>query len=339
MTVGFDRTECVCVPGFEYVDSSCVPCDAGYYKAAPSNDECVMCDVDFFSSGGASECTPCPLHEVTDGMQGQTVCLCEAAFERRAGVCEPCSAGAYKADAGDIDCTNCDVDSFASAGGEEHCHPCPANETTNNLTGQQYCVCVAGLTRGATACEPCAVGTAKADAGDHSCEACAVDNIAEAGALQCEPCASTTGTVGDNRVACVCSAGYERDAATLACTHCPEGFFKDAPADEQQCVACPAAGVHGYDRDSITLSSGSTNCTECRENSGVVDNNHTRCFCDAGYEAAVAAGGTTTALPICNPLRSWDVQRCAKRRSVSTVRGKHVCRCGRHADVYTVPAK
>ena len=301
MTVGFDRTECVCVPGFEYVDSSCVPCDAGYYKAAPSNDECVMCDVDFFSSGGASECTPCPLHEVTDGMQGQTVCLCEAAFERRAGVCEPCSAGAYKADAGDIDCTNCDVDSFASAGGEEHCHPCPANETTNNLTGQQYCVCVAGLTRGATACEPCAVGTAKADAGDHSCEACAVDNIAEAGALQCEPCASTTGTVGDNRVACVCSAGYERDAATLACTHCPEGFFKDAPADEQQCVACPAAGVHGYDRDSITLSSGSTNCTECRENSGVVDNNHTRCFCDAGYEAAVAVGDTTTALPICTP--------------------------------------
>ncbi|MGA0980896.1 MAG: hypothetical protein ACO3UX_13210, partial [Candidatus Nanopelagicales bacterium] len=100
--------------------------------------------------------------------------------------------------------------------------------------------------------------------------------------------------MGDDRTDCVCVAGYAFDGT--ACGACPEGEFKATISDVDQCAMCPHAGADGYTRDSITLAAATETCTECPVNSGVIDHDHTQCYCDASF---YDPDGYSSALPTC----------------------------------------
>lgn len=267
-----DYSQCFgeyCAAGqYDDVESGCSDCPLGTYTDLEFNYDCFQCEDGLTTDQvGSTECTP-PTCNVGEGFTDETGCA----------ACEP---GTFN-NAEDLSpCELCAVDTFAAGSGATVCEACGANEGTNDLTGRTVCICAPGYTREGGVCVQCAAGTSKGAFGDEACTACAADSISIAGATECSACASNSVTVGDDRTDCVCVAGYVFDGTV--CSACPEGEFKATISDSDQCAMCPHAGADGYTRDSITLADATETCTECPLNSGVIDHDHTQCYCDASF--------------------------------------------------------
>ena len=95
-------TECMCIPGFERIDTLCVSCNTGFFKNTTSNDMCTQCETGRVSlQGSTSElacvlcasglyvqtqpsglvCTVCPLQSLAKiGGTSVASCTCNPGF-------------------------------------------------------------------------------------------------------------------------------------------------------------------------------------------------------------------------------------------------------------------
>ena len=169
---------------------------------------------------------PVGLAELPNG-----ACGCPAGLEVQAdGECALCSAGSFKAAAGnDIGCTNCPAGTVAPGQGSTACLPCPAG---------QFAVSIAS-----TQCSVCPEGTSSY-AGNASCEICASEFYKEDAADECEPCPKeATCPAGTTVTSMITNYGYWRltDEATT--------FYKCTKDDgESPCVGGDAAACfHGHE--------------------------------------------------------------------------------------------
>ena len=109
--------------------------------------------------------------------------------------CNPCSAGSYKADAGNTSCT-----------------ACAQHETTSTpgASSADACVCAAGYASDSSQCVACAAGTFKDAAEDAACTPCTTHSHSPVGSTSASNCS--------------CVAGYFAESAST-CTPAPVGSW------------------------------------------------------------------------------------------------------------------
>ena len=112
-------TSCQCSPGFEFLSTSCVSCNLGFFKNDTSN----------------STCKSCPSYSNTTAIRSteQSNCTCNPGAFRNASAgsgCSPCTFGFYKAARGD----------------EATCQSCPPRSTTlvQSAVSKNDCLCEPG---------------------------------------------------------------------------------------------------------------------------------------------------------------------------------------------------
>jgi len=224
---------------------------------APAVVEALPCDR-WAPSGDNGVCTPCPLLEVVGAIAGVCVCAAghtaDATWDEGAATlrCQPCAAGAYKADAGDHGCTPCANGDVAAPASEQctscapgaaprnsaTCQPCNDNSSPDSET-LALCVCDPGYTRNndTQTCVLCPADSFKTTLDDGAC-------------TPCPPLASNSPVEG--RLSCVCDAGATHNGT--ACVPCQEGTFKTSPGNG----ACTSCGVGRG-----TVTTGAVTAAEC----------------------------------------------------------------------------
>ena len=137
---------------------ACLPCPPGTFSAAHNASwasSCASCSAGTYSGAGATVCSPCGLHAVSDAESGDAAsCECLPGFTLRQHQCVPCGADEVKA-----------------ARGDGPCSPIPAYSKT--VLGTQTWQCNAGYTlHSPETCRACARGSYKASPGNHACVTC-----------------------------------------------------------------------------------------------------------------------------------------------------------------------
>lgn len=206
----------------------------------PDVVEALPCD-SWAPPSGDGVCAPCPLLELVGAITG--VCVCAAGHtadptwngEPATLRCLPCTAGTYKADAGDHSCALCANGEVAAPASEQctscapsaaprnsaTCHPCNANSSPDAET-LAVCVCDPGYTRDSETqtCVLCPADSFKATLDDVAC-------------TPCPPLASNAHV--ETRLSCMCDAGATHNGT--ACVLCPAGGFKETPGNGA-CTSC-----------------------------------------------------------------------------------------------------
>lgn len=289
-TGSVDKTQCVCVSGFEENGYGCVECRNGTFKEEDGSMACSVCP-DFTSTTQV-------------GAASATECLCSPGFELVGGVCAPCPPGSYKEDYANANCTPCPVNTYNSGVGAanrllcftcpvgtigevesmtsvEQCEECPSGSyyadpqvcvvcpdfttSSGGAIGIHSCKCVAGFSRnGSGACVPCFPGSFKNVTGDGACSLCPPGTYEPRYGAVDSPCVSCpTGTYQPNL------GGKE----AVECIMCPVGKFSPHPEayNESSCETCPVltstTGQGAYSMNQCVCVSGYTavngTCTAC----------------------------------------------------------------------------
>lgn len=151
-----------CAAG-KYYDNGCQTCTAGYY--CPGNDSKTQCQAGYYSSSGATSCSPCPRGTWTDQTGTQNSSGCKAV------------QGGYKANAssGATAQVACGV-GYYSPGNTDTCTICPAGHYCNAQTTTTPTPCVPGRYAPTTGygqdCEWCPAGYFNNVYGATSCCKC-----------------------------------------------------------------------------------------------------------------------------------------------------------------------
>ena len=58
--------------------TGCLTCDAGFYSAGGTVNECTKCDADKYSEAGATQCTDCPSGKGVASGEGKQESDCKA---------------------------------------------------------------------------------------------------------------------------------------------------------------------------------------------------------------------------------------------------------------------
>ncbi|EKX31733.1 hypothetical protein GUITHDRAFT_122074 [Guillardia theta CCMP2712] len=270
---------CVCNAGYSGTGTVCTACVAGTYKATVSNDNCVLCPINTYSTAvaavSASVCTNCPAKTgVTGTSRGSlSSCQCLPNFYGTGTTCSACAGGTYSEGLGNTACltcvtgkpacdylsctgttvfvstgvcVNCPAGSYkgTTVGSVPDCIPCPPNTTSvAGSVGIDACSCLPGfsgvITASSTVCTLCNAGQ-YSYAG--SCIACPLGKTSVSYA-QSEGDCFCTGLQysGLDRVCRDCFPGtYSEDG--ISCRSCPNGFV--ALQGSAGC-GCPANTIHG----------------------------------------------------------------------------------------------
>jgi hypothetical protein len=153
------------------------------------------------------------------------------------------------------------------------------------------CACRLGYERVGDRCHACPLGQFRGARSARHCGICAPDSYTNTtAALACTACPAHSTTLGRNGTGavtgCICDAGFQWNAETLACDACPAGTFRSADdvlAETLACVTCPA--------DHYSLAQADA-CTPCpaheRADAGAPSIDH--CNCVPGFGDNGAGG-------------------------------------------------
>ena len=207
---------CYVCPGGTYVfnATSCIDCAAGKYAPTAVNNDCITCDIGFFTGmiNASTTCTACDAGTYSWGLAiACRDCKAGKFSLTRSANCTTCALGFIAPKAKSSSCTACDVGTYAPDLGSIVCSPCPAGKA-QGATGQGYCdVCEKGTfmpNTGATFCTSCDAGTYQPSNASESCIDCIPGRFQSA----------TAQTGCDN-----CEAGkYLNESRGSTCTACSD---------------------------------------------------------------------------------------------------------------------
>jgi hypothetical protein len=287
-----------CLPGTELIDNVCTDCVAGKYSNFTNGTlKCRLCESEFISAAGASQCTRC-----ADGKYSppsRTVCeSCPAGtkVDSAKGECVVCPMSRYNPVAQTDFCTACAAGSATLvANGSSECSSCSPG-TYNDGNGSYYtCLdCNVGKYSGtrADACTDCEAGTFSASTGAASCQSCDAGTYSNASASQCESCGNGTFSLTRASECTECAAGsfnhkpgaasctacasgkYMNDTGALFCTDCAVGTYQGATS-QSKCFECEAG--------KYVSTEGATFCISCDTGYWSVDGDDACEICEAGY--------------------------------------------------------
>lgn len=263
-----EQANCFCNAGYEREETTCVACQAGYYKdlATTDNLPCVQCASGKYSIDKIN-CDTCPSFSETQvPSESADDCVCLPGYEFLTSQCEPCGPGQFN-DNYDAQCSDCAIGSYSSGEAATSCDACPLN-SHNTQTGNNdisSCKCNAGYESVNDVCTQCEAGKFKSSWGGHVCSNCPLSTYSDStGATICSNCPANSyasnGSLSINN--CKCQPGYaavfEPDGTTLhSCAACNAGFFK-ATTQNSACTACP--------KGTSQSSGGQAACDACEEN-------------------------------------------------------------------------
>jgi alpha-tubulin suppressor-like RCC1 family protein len=186
-----------CQSGFYKTDagnsSSCLPCEAGTFKANSGAGTCNPCeDNKYQDESGQFKCKHCPSNSTSPlGSDSIDNCECNAGYERDGSNCNKCQKGKYKTDAGNNTCLPCEAGTFNANRGMGICQQCPDNMTSpigsdsvddcecdvgySSPDGGPCTACQAGFYKdstGSSSCLPCEEGKYQDDPGSQTCKPC-----------------------------------------------------------------------------------------------------------------------------------------------------------------------
>jgi hypothetical protein len=236
-------TKPTCGPGSVIGDSGCEQCPVDTMQ---SGNHCVACSAGSISVKGSTKCT-----EKTAKVS------CSAGSFSKAGVCAPCPANFYTAQAGTYThCTPCAKRSYAPAGSTS----CTAAN------------CATGRYQNGSECLECATGRYQDETDSNTCKTCEAGKYTWAKAsTSCDSFACTPGTKhteSGNCAACGPNT-YQHLPNQVQCNACPYGKYQlnngqnackantckaGTKVDFGGCTACPA---QTYSRD------GARECIPC----------------------------------------------------------------------------
>lgn len=193
----WDTSNClVCGPGYRVAGTTCVPCEAGYYKnGTNSNAQCLPCAIGTYSAApGASSCTPCEIGSYNKSLASSS--------------CQPCSPGTYGT--GNNSCDICPADSFCAGGAENISCSSYFGTPLHSLPGSNSpkdCVpvnCTAGYYYNSTfrTCSQCPSGTFS-QAGAGECDNCLPGTYLPtgvSGSSSCNQCLPNYYCLGGNNI-------------------------------------------------------------------------------------------------------------------------------------------
>lgn len=214
-------------------ESQCIPitCDAGEFL---DGDECVLCPVGSYCTGGVTKSVVCPI-------------------------------GKYAA-VGASECTSCPKDMTTSAegaGAKSECVRTRCDEPTYYLDGGACYKCPAGYECNGTASMTRCSANTYAPSGSGVCKPCDTGMTSEAGAAICHGSDGNSNVVGNNNgdtggtgasASNKCTSGYYSDSSLSGgCGICPRGYSCDGSASMTRCDKGTYAGV------------GAAKCEKCPE--------------------------------------------------------------------------
>ena len=106
---------CKCVSGYMLQSNlTCTACAAGKYSAVTDSTACTDCPANTYSTGASIVCSGCPANAVSaTGSVTVFACQCMAGYffllAPEGGTCQPCAAGSYKNEAGNVNCSVCSL--------------------------------------------------------------------------------------------------------------------------------------------------------------------------------------------------------------------------------------
>ena len=295
-------TDQSCPRGYVGKDGECEICPNGTRAILKNefddpNQFCQHC-MGGQSLGGkpaALSCEFCP--------EGQS--LSEEGFR-----CETCSAGQYREDLQDPNCTQCPALHYLgfddTAPRDTHdsiqdCIRCPSGQLTGRGSGQpkqtgaDYCsVCKAGTKTINVAtddirCAPCSDGMYQDQPKSIICKACPAGykSASMNGSAYCEQCLPGTYSSAERQSLCLpCAENtFAKKAASSSCEQCPRG--RTSPIGSSKCSGCPA-GKHVTPEVSIGCTLGSA--AECKHAS-IADDTFACTGCRPGKFTAGANAG------------------------------------------------
>ena len=163
-------------------------------------------------------------------------------------------------------CTPCGAGTYASASAATHCANCQPGKYASTMS--------------ATTCTVCAADTYQNAPGATACDSCMPNSSSPVGST--------------DKSACLCHAGFVREAATDVCMPCAAGTYSNA-SEASECVDCVVG--------KYASATGATACVECPPRS-MSEARAAACACEAGYEglgctACDAGKYRDLALPSC----------------------------------------
>jgi hypothetical protein len=207
-------SNCICDAGTTGIahTGSCLPCEAGKFKAAAGSAACALCSAGTYSTAGLSACTQCPTGGTSlEGSREVADCKCNLGYTGPPGqACVACQAGKYK-----------DVTGTAS------CSACPINTTSADASSARtHCICIAGhMGNDGTVCSACREGYYKSATGSAPCANCPLGTISTQSATT--SCAT-------------CATGKFSAESRTQCMSCPEYTTSVYPSARLQDCKCDA---------------------------------------------------------------------------------------------------
>ena len=258
-------------------------CSAGTYvgsAGSTSAASCVACAVGFVSNAAATVCTACPVNQYAaqTGMSACFYCPSGSTTISLTGqsTCS-CNAGYLQAGSGfTLLCTLCPVNTYASAVRAVSCVACPSGSSTNTMTGQTVCSCMAGYqTTGAgPVCAICAAGSYSAASGSSTCTTTNPGYFAATGASGAAICVAGTYAALAGMSACLAAPqGSYALAGSTALVACARNYYAQL-ASSSACMACPTNSFSWVMAATCTCNSGYAQsgfgaalaCTQCTAN-------------------------------------------------------------------------
>jgi hypothetical protein len=286
---------CYVCPGGTYVfnNSACVDCAMGKYAPTAVNNDCIACDIGFFTGTptAATVCTACDAGTYSWGLAVNcTDCLAGKYSLTRSGNCTRCAPGFITPDEKSSSCTACDVGTYAPDLASIACTACPAGKA-QGATGQGYCdVCARGTymaSSGATFCASCDAGTYQPKNGSQSCIDCIPGRFQSATAqVACTLCEAGKALNESRGSTCTaCSDVSSSLPGSITCEICNRNYFLSANKQElrktdpdvEVCVLCQEdfagidCGKAGASVDSMRLKEGFWRTTELVRDDAVDD--------------------------------------------------------------------
>jgi alpha-tubulin suppressor-like RCC1 family protein len=186
----------------------CEDCPRGTYgvfEVGPEPYHCRPCSNDTYSSAtGLTACLACPANSMTgiEGSDSVYDCRCTPgySFQNSTLTCEPCPAGTYKPETGNVPCT-----------------PCPDARMSSwpGSSDVSSCLCLQGFVELAGNCEACPENSYWMD--PLSCEPCPYNMTSPEGTPSLAGCVCQPGYTGAN--CSECERGYRRVSAVNATGH------------------------------------------------------------------------------------------------------------------------
>ena len=200
--------DCMCNLGYTGPNgTNCSACVPGKFKSTSGTMACTLCSQGKYSTGLAEisnrACGNCTANSFSGaGSSVSTHCVCNAGYSGpHGGVCDACSAGAYKDVNGSAACVPCRRGKYSmeeALTSKASCITCPDVNSFSKLGSDNVtlCLCNMGYTGpGGGPCEACAEGKFKPGNGTEPCTQCAAGkHVSTRGSTSIETCTECPGS-------------------------------------------------------------------------------------------------------------------------------------------------